>query len=257
MSLDIAKKHLLDLNKVALDVVKRSGLEGVKAQVDLVIDVSGSMESNYRSGAVQETSDRILALAMEFDINKEIDVFAFDNQSRFVGSVGEDNFYGFVAKKVAPLVGGGTSYAPAMKAVLEHHGFYSTVTKTKEKKGFFGGIFGSKEVTKSTTTETFDPAKEPVLVIFVTDGDNFDKAEAEQVIRESSKHGVFWKFVGIGREHFSFLKKLDMMEGRVVDNANFQEINDIAGISEKVLYEQLLEEFPDWLKEARSKGIIQ
>ena len=46
------------------------------------------------------------------------------------------------------------------------------------------------------------------------------------------------------------------MEGRYVDNANFFQLNDIMSISDSELYERLLNEFPEWLKEAKQKGIL-
>jgi hypothetical protein len=46
------------------------------------------------------------------------------------------------------------------------------------------------------------------------------------------------------------------MKGRVVDNCNFFALDDIHSISNSELYERLLNEFPDWLKVAKSKGII-
>jgi len=63
--------------------------------------------------------------------------------------------------------------------------------------------------------------------------------------------------VGMGSTHFSFLQELDDMDGRYIDNANFFKINDLDKISDEELYERILAEFPSWLKEAKSKGIIQ
>ncbi|WP_331459286.1 VWA domain-containing protein [Paenibacillus sp. FJAT-27812] len=53
------------------------------------------------------------------------------------------------------------------------------------------------------------------------------------------------------------LKQLDTMEGRIVDNANFVHIDDIAAISDERLYDWLLNEFPSWLKAAKEKRIIR
>ncbi|KJS86179.1 VWA domain-containing protein [Desulfosporosinus sp. BICA1-9] len=58
---------------------------------------------------------------------------------------------------------------------------------------------------------------------------------------------LFWQFVGIGRENYGILEKLDTMESRVVDNANFFAIDDIDRISDEQLYERLLNEFPHLL----------
>ena len=46
------------------------------------------------------------------------------------------------------------------------------------------------------------------------------------------------------------------MEGRLVDNANFFHLDSMEVISDEQLYEQLLDEFPIWLQEAKEKGIM-
>jgi hypothetical protein len=46
------------------------------------------------------------------------------------------------------------------------------------------------------------------------------------------------------------------MDGRYIDNANFFHIKDIETISDNELYDLLLNEFPDWLKEAKEKNVI-
>ncbi|MNH41471.1 hypothetical protein D3C79_1029770 [compost metagenome] len=53
------------------------------------------------------------------------------------------------------------------------------------------------------------------------------------------------------------LKKLDTMEGRIVDNANFIHLDDISAVTDEMLYDQLLNEFPLWLRAAKEKRIIR
>ena len=48
------------------------------------------------------------------------------------------------------------------------------------------------------------------------------------------------QFVGIGKEDFPFLHKLDELPGRVIDNAGFMAVNDIAAIKDAELYDRLL-----------------
>jgi hypothetical protein len=249
LTLDLAKDHLLDLTKTALDITKDVGLGTQQAQVAALFDVSGSMESYYDDGSVQEIADRVLALGMKFDSNKAIDVFAFDTSAKYIGEVDESNFFKYVEKKVAPLVGGGTNYAPALEAVLAHYGLGG---RKPQKKGLFGlgGLFGSKKEAAPTLAD-------PVFVTFFTDGDNFDKPQAEAIIKEASNYGVFFKFIGIGRNSFDFLKKLDDMPARTVDNVDFKAITDPAKVSESQLYRDLLDEFPQWVTQARAKGFIK
>jgi hypothetical protein len=248
-SLDLAKDHLLDLSKTALDVVKDYGLGTQTARVAVAFDISGSMSRLYSNGTVQEVADRLLALGMKFDSNQAIDVFAFDNYAHTIGEVNEANFFKYVEKNIAPKVGGGTAYAPVMEAILAHYGYGG---RTPEKKGFMGKLFGGSKPAESTPT-----LDDPVFVIFITDGDTFDQDKSEAIIKEASKYGVFWKFVGIGSENFAFLGKLDDMPGRVIDNADFKKINNITAVNETDLYKDLLDEFPEWIKQARSANMIK
>ena len=90
----------------------------------------------------------------------------------------------------------------------------------------------------------------PTYLIFITDGDNFDKSKTDKIIKLMSKFPIFIQFVGIGNEDFKYLQKLDNLSGRKVDNANFAKINDLYNserISDKTLYERLLAEYPQWL----------
>jgi hypothetical protein len=47
------------------------------------------------------------------------------------------------------------------------------------------------------------------------------------------------------------------MSGRVVDNVGFFAVSDIDRIDDAELYRRLLSEFPDWLRAARSAGILR
>jgi hypothetical protein len=47
-----------------------------------------------------------------------------------------------------------------------------------------------------------------------------------------------------------------IIEGRFIDNANFFHIKDIEKVSDEELYNNLLNEFPIWLTEVKSKGIL-
>lgn len=76
-------------------------------------------------------------------------------------------------------------------------------------------------------------------------------------IKEASNKPLFWQFVGIGNSSFGFLEKLDDMDGRTVDNADFLKISNLTKLNDEDLYKALLGEFPDWLKAAKSKNIIK
>ncbi|MNJ90409.1 hypothetical protein D3C87_80050 [compost metagenome] len=257
MSIDLAKKHLIDLNKKVVKIVKDMGLNGQKAKVAVAIDISGSMENSFYSGEVQEATNRTLALAMNFDDNGAIDVFTFNTSGRYIGEVSEQNFYQFVDQKISRSIGGGTRYAPVMKMILDHYGIDASAPPVINKeKGLFGKMFGKKAAAEPVV-EKIETLDEPIYVIFITDGENPDHEDTKKLLINSSNHGVFWKFVGIGNENFEFLKELDGLKERLIDNANFIEVNNLASIDEERLYKLLLKEFPEWLKEAKNKSLIK
>jgi hypothetical protein len=101
------------------------------------------------------------------------------------------------------------------------------------------------------------PMDLPVYVIFITDGDCDDHSNSEKALKEASKHGIFFQFVGIGKENFPFLQKLDNMPGREIDNANFFSIENLNAMKDEEMYSKLLNEFPGWIPQARAKKMIK
>jgi hypothetical protein len=239
--------NYVKLKEKATLVLRKKGIEGFIARVACVVDISGSMSPLFKNGTVQETVERMLALGARFDDNNAIDMFAFGKNAHDLGELPESNFTGYVEREITNKyrLEGGTNYAPIMEMIVNK--YYPNAIITRKKKLFSGG--GGWSVNQ------VGPQGDPVYVKFVTDGDNWDKPEATKWIVESSKLGIFWQFVGIGKDSFSFLKKLDDMPGRFIDNANFFQVNDITQINDDELYERMLGEFPDWLKEAKQKNL--
>lgn len=218
----------LDLRKkeVSSICLEKKELNNLTSRVALVLDFSGSMGELYRNGTVQDVVERIFPLALQFDDNGELDLWIFENGFKRLDSVNMSNIYGYIDKIYKKYNMGGTCYAPVMK-----------------------------DVTKKYLKE--ESSKLPNYVIFITDGDNSDRTKTEELIKDISSEPIFWQFVGIGYESFDTLERLDKMNGRVVDNANFFEIEDINSISDKELYNKLLNEYPNWLKVAREKNILK
>ncbi len=210
--------------KVKISLEKKTK-EQIITKVNFCIDVSGSMSAMFSSGLVQDILERIYPVASSFDDDKEMDMWLFSCSYRSLPVVKLDNFASYIQKEVVErnYLGGGTNYAPVLKDI---------VSKNKD-------------------------SKIPVYTIFITDGDNDDKCETTRVIRDASKYPIFFQFVGIGHARFQFLEELDTMVGRIVDNANFFQLNDIASVSDEKLYDRLLNEFPSWIKDARNNNIIK
>ena len=197
----------------------------MKAQVGFVLDVSKSMYPLYRDGIMQNVLERILALAMNFDDDSKLDAFVFGTTAVELKPVRADDFEDYVRREIMEKhkINQATRYATALELIKE-----------KYKK-----------------------SKQPVFILFLTDGNNSDKKPSEALIKELSFYPVFFQFIGIGREEFTFLNKLDDLDGRFVDNAGFMHVNDISAISDDELYERLLNEFPTWLSEAKKRNLYK
>lgn len=243
MNQDLEKK--LNLRKdIVLDVSKKMDLADQKAQVVLCLDFSGSMARLYQDGSVQALVERILPLGLAFDDNGEVDFYLFENgYTKLDESITLGNVEGYIDHKIlrSTLQMGGTQYAPVVEAIVNDFAHV-------ENRGGFMGI-GSKK--------TYGKMDLPVFVIFITDGDNSDHHSTEAVMREASNAGIFFQFVGIGDASFSFLKRLDTLSGRQVDNANFFSASNLNSKTDDELYGLLLKEFPAFIKAAKAKDMIK
>jgi hypothetical protein len=256
MNIDLKKKaqeNLIDLSKKATISLSKKGLGGQRARVALCLDISKSMYRLYEQGIVQQVTEKLLALAMNFDDNGAADVFLFGENDHEVGEIEQSNFYQFVDREILGQykLENRTHYAGVMERITRF--YYPDGFRVTEKKGFFG--FGARKETVVDATPYLND--DPVYVLFITDGDNHDKSETEDFITKVSRLGLFWQFVGVGDSRFDFLEQLDNMEGRFVDNANFFQIFNLEALSDTDLYDRLLNEFPKWLDEAKLNGLIK
>jgi stress response protein SCP2 len=240
---------LLDLSKKAKISLEKVGLQNHEAKVALCLDISGSMSSLYRSGKIQKFAERILALGTRFDDDGSIDIFLFGQRAHNAGELTIDNFNGFVNNltRKYPLEGG-TYYGKVMKEIRQYY--------------FGSSINRQKPLVQDV----------PVYVMFVTDGATADESVTLGQIQSSSYEPIFWQFMAIGRSSkdikkrgffasifqsdFSFLEKLDNLTGRFIDNANFFSVEDPQAIADNELYDLLMGEYPSWVQQASSKGLI-
>ncbi|MDN4601403.1 VWA domain-containing protein [Paenibacillus sp. F6_3S_P_1C] len=223
--LNLTKIDLLK-RKVTLSLEKKK-LAPIQARVAVVFDASGSMYSLYRKGIVQQAFERILAIASAFDDNGELDVWFFAKDFLRAPSVTARDFENYIDRTYTLGSKGGTNNEPP---VME-------------------------DVIRKYTIEEPN-VRIPTYIIFFSDGGVSQKGKIMRLITESSYKNLFWQFVGLGKANYGILEKLDDMSGRFIDNANFFALDDISKISDEELYDRLLSEFPDWIKEAKSKGIL-
>ncbi|WP_369253075.1 VWA domain-containing protein [Geodermatophilus amargosae] len=232
--------QMLSLVKTAGVSLEKRGLGEHTARVALVLDISGSMAALYRAGAVQRLAERVLALGLRFDDDGVVDVFLFGKDvHRPEPGLRLEGHQQYIAdlSREYPLEYD-TRYGAAMAAV---------------RQAYFGD---SRERVEP------QPAQVPVYVMFLTDGAPSDKSVATRQIRSASFEPVFWQFMGIGPERqFSYLQRLDDLEGRYTDNADFFAVSqdDLMGrrpISDDALFDRLMTEYPDWLRRARAQGLL-
>lgn len=169
------------------------------------------MRPLYKDGTVQNTLERICPVALRFDDDGEMQFYLFDTVYQELDPVSLKNLDGYTENVILKKMGkyGQTRYAPAMNTILHR--------------------YAEKE-----------PSPILTFVIFITDGDNSDKSASKQSLIAAPEHNIFWKFVGIGKEIFPFLEKLDDLDGRCVDNANYISIPDLNAIKDETLYECLM-----------------
>jgi len=221
------------LVKSAAAVLDKHGLATQRAVVYLVLDRSGSMRNYYKDGTVQNLAEQALGLSARFDDAATVPVVFFSTDIDGTADLDLTNYEGRIAELHAGLGHmGRTNYHWAINAVVEHY-------------------------KQSGSTA-------PAFVIFQTDGAPTSKPAAEKALCEAAGLPIFWQFLGFGdpdAKGFDFLRKLDDLtvpERRAVDNAGFFHAGrDPRSLSHDELYQQLMVEFPEWLAEARSAGILK
>ena len=233
ISLEKAEKtgnaSIIDLTKKSLIQLEKKNLLDVQARVALVLDASGSMNHQYHNGDVQKVVDRLMPLAINFDNDGSFECWAFAQYTTQLDDVTLTNVNQFIQTtkrgwrnwQVGARI---NQEIPAIEAVINYY------------QQFDDGI--------------------PVYVLFISDGGVGSGRQMQKVLTQAATLPIFWQFVGIGGRNYGVLEKLDDMAGRIVDNCNFFALDRITSISDERLYELLLEEFPSWLNEAKSKRII-
>ncbi|UQA94369.1 vWA domain-containing protein [Streptomyces halobius] len=224
---------LVSLYKSAGVTLQKHGLATQRAAVYLVLDRSGSMRNYYKDGTVQHLAEQALGLSANLDDDGIVPVVFFSTDVDGTTDLDLTNYEGRIEELHSGLGHmGRTNYHWAINAVVEHY----------KKSG----------------------SEAPAFVIFQTDGAPTSKPAAEKALCEAAELPIFWQFIGFGdpdAKGFDFLRKLDDLavpEKRVVDNAGFFHAGrDPRSLSADELYQQLMVEFPEWLTEARTTGVLK
>jgi len=261
--------NLVDKKEVVENLVRSKGAQGQKARVVFVIDRSVSIKHLFDDGTIQKTAERLVPMAMAFDTAQSLEVYTFEDSYKKLGEkVTPSNMTGFVDRMTQNIDYGGTQYAPIISALMTDSGASATksITYLKASKTGLFGFFGAKNEKEERETIHIHPnglTDTPMLVIFITDGDCDDEMNAQRLIIEAAKYPMFFQFVGLqgaSKPSFKFLKNLDTMKGRFIDNANFVEIHpsDLRSQTDDKFYKMLLSEFTEkWLPAAKQQFLIK
>lgn len=216
---ELTKKVSLAKDEVKKVCLTKQPLQNLVANVAVVLDYSGSMDMLYRNGTVQNTLEKLLPLAMTFDDNETMEVWRFGNGCMRLSDLTLNNLDQYLIRENTVRPNEGTNYAPVINDIVK----------------------------------TYKKNKIPAYIVFITDGDNWDKDKTTNAIKEASKYPIFWQFVGVGSDSFEYLQNLDDMTDRYVDNADFFRVKTMNDIT----YENLLNEFPKWLEYPRVKEMLK
>jgi hypothetical protein len=245
LSLDKVAEQAPSLFKsatVAHRALAEKNLTGLTAQVALVLDFSGSMQRFYRDGWVQNLVNKVVGLATQLDDDGEIDLFIFETRAHYLGKVNLRNFADIVEVYTKGLRMGTTDYAGAFKLVVDK--FFGD--------GKFRSLLGRSKQRSVLTS----PVDKPVLALFLTDGVPDDPRAAAEALVDASYRPVFWQLLSIGSP-IPFLQKLDDLQGRAVDNADYYPVRDIDQLNDELLIAKVLDEYPAWVEEQRATGQIR
>lgn len=234
-------------------IFKKAGIRAHQAKVALCLDVSESMSPYYESGKVQFFTQKVLGLGAYLDVNSQVDVFLFSEKTHHAGEMTQYN------------------YATFLDDALENYNLTGTAKFSSAIKKIRKFYF------PDASLEAEPPIKKPyfpIYVLFVSNGNTEDEDETAIELSKASHSPVFWQFITIGvtrgdvgngfwawlkkpfLEDYSFLQKLDDLPDRFIDNADFFNISDPFKVNDEELFEKLMTEYPDWIKEAISKKIL-
>lgn len=228
---------------VTINLAKR-GLTNIPTmRVVADLDVSGSMDRLYKGGVVEKAFEKLLGLAFKFDDNGEIDVFAFDNSAHGLPTAKVADYGSYVTRNITKVFnskfGGGTSYGRPLQANMDF--LFGGEAQPQKSGGFLGGMFGKKPATAVPAS-----SEPPALVLFFTDGEPTDGAEASRIIKaaQDSNKPVYFHLIGVGNSSFRVLEQL----ADDYDNCGFINLKSIE-MSDDDLYRELTtDEFVAFLK---------
>lgn len=191
--LDLSKKFQLNLEKVGV-------LQIPTMCTKLAVDESGSMDDEFRTGLVDRTIALFSGAALKFDDDGALEMGFFNTSMTLTeDALPTDN--GNYLKRVRRSAGGGTAYAPIIRAFESRLASTTTAAPAapEKKGGFFSGLFsrGAAAPAPAATPELGDIRAHRSYVGIITDGDAGDERQFEAVLAKTSGD-TFYQFIAIG-----------------------------------------------------------
>jgi hypothetical protein len=205
--------------------LRKRGLSGMRGRVIVVLDHSGSMAGDYRTGVVQTLLARTLAFGLQIDSDAAVEVIPFDYGVWPTSMMRLDN-YEQAAKAIwRPQAMGSTNLAAALDRVRDQAG----------------------------------DTPEPIVCVVITDGNPDDRNATTKVVCDLARYPVFLKFLAL--RSVPYLTELDDLEqtrpgARLLDNVDSKTIADPAGISDTAFAEAMTDEWDSWLIAAQAAGVL-
>jgi stress response protein SCP2 len=237
----------LHKHKVAVSLVK-TNLDEVIFRVVLAIDASGSMsqlfakrggssgggglfssrnrQQNQLPSVVQCSLERMVPVADLLDDNHEMEVWYFGSNPSRSDSVTIQTMEGYVDRTMRQKNAAG--YSNVEPLLMED------IIRWVEE----------------------NPSPYPTIVLAWSDGGVGNEKQIKKVLVDSSSKPIFWMWLGLGRANYGVLARLDTVQGGVVDNAGFMEIDNIEAMSDDVLYDGIFTNVSQWYRDAKAAGII-
>jgi len=257
----------LDLNKSTaafrLSLEKAGVAPGIKAELIVIMDVSGSFEHEHEEGTTSILLERFVPLAKVLDPDGKFDLITFSDGGGSVhhlGTIDESNARNYIVDYVVDRVGGwkgGTTYSFPLEEALRVLGWmpYPAGRDPQRKPRFWESLFGMSPERKAEVEKP--RPKKRSIVLFVTDGENDpgdgygDKRRTKQILRASQERGdqVYFLFIGAcEHEEFDFVEELaDEFKNTGIVMATDPE--EFANLPDEQLIDKLLDpELVAWLK---------
>lgn len=209
-------------------VLSQQDLSGVRAQVVVLLDHSGSMRRDYESGAVAKIVHRALGFALQVDVDGTVPVIPFDGRVWPVVDVTTTNFSTVVNDALfRPQNMGSTNLTDALVQL--------------------------KEIASNTD--------DPIFAIIVTDGNPDNKASVTRLVCELAGYPVFLKFLAL--RPVDYLSELDDLDDskRLLDNVDAKPEKgtslDLLACSDTEFIEAMLDEWSSWITVATAAGVLK